>query len=534
MVGLFVRLKLRLMAGAFRGDTGRTVGFVVGLVLTVCIGLGVGAGLVVLHGHPEQAGTLTAVLYTLLVLGWAVVPLLTFGTDDTLDPSRLALLPLSRRDLIPGLFAAAALGVPALGTVLVLLGSVGALATGVGAALAALAGAALEFAMCLALSRALATALSGLLRSRRGRDLAVMVGLLVALAAQTVNLGSQYVFRHGGGHALAGAGGVLRWLPPGMAAHAAIDARRGAYAVAIGELLLVAAIVVLLMFWWGSSLARALVATDASTQRRVGGGAGRGPARRRRLVPGGRVGAVTLRTLRYSWRDPRRKAGWVAAIVFGGAAPVVALFGDTGPSQYLAYAVCFTALVIATQTLNQFGIDGTANWMNFAVTASAADAREDIAGANLAVAVIGVPALAVIAAVIGAVSSAGLHAVAAFGIAVGVLGAGLGIGSVVSVLAPYPVPDRGTNAFSGAGTGRGCLAGLVAIASMIGTLLAAAPLGVAAAALSLGWPDGRWLLLVAGPAYGVLVCWLGRRLAAGLLVNRMPELLARVTLERAG
>jgi len=38
-----------------------------------------------------------------LVLGWALLPLLAFGTDETLDPARLQLLPLAKRPLMTGL-----------------------------------------------------------------------------------------------------------------------------------------------------------------------------------------------------------------------------------------------------------------------------------------------------------------------------------------------------------------------------------------------------------------------------------------------
>ena len=47
-----------------------------------------------------------------LVLGWLLLPLVFFGVDETLDPARFALLPLSRRTLVTGLFAAALISVP--------------------------------------------------------------------------------------------------------------------------------------------------------------------------------------------------------------------------------------------------------------------------------------------------------------------------------------------------------------------------------------------------------------------------------------
>ena len=59
-----------------------------------------------------------------LVLGWLFLPLVFFGVDESLDPARFALLPLRRRTLIAGLFAAALAGLPALSTLVATIGMV--------------------------------------------------------------------------------------------------------------------------------------------------------------------------------------------------------------------------------------------------------------------------------------------------------------------------------------------------------------------------------------------------------------------------
>ena len=50
--------------------------------------------------------------------------LLVFGVDETVDPARFALLPVRARELLPGLLAAALVGVPGVATVLMGLGLV--------------------------------------------------------------------------------------------------------------------------------------------------------------------------------------------------------------------------------------------------------------------------------------------------------------------------------------------------------------------------------------------------------------------------
>ena len=42
---------------------------------------------------------LAVVIFGVATLGWTVFPILGFGNDETLDPQRLATLPLTRRQL---------------------------------------------------------------------------------------------------------------------------------------------------------------------------------------------------------------------------------------------------------------------------------------------------------------------------------------------------------------------------------------------------------------------------------------------------
>ena len=77
----------------------------------------------------------------------------------------------------------------------------------------------------------------------------------------------------------------LRWLPPGLAAHAIQDASDGHPGLALLRLAGLAAVIVALGWLWIRSLGRALVSPDSSTQVIAGarGGAAAGqvrPARR--------------------------------------------------------------------------------------------------------------------------------------------------------------------------------------------------------------------------------------------------------------
>lgn len=240
-------------------------------------------------------------LYTMLLVGWIVLPILTFGSDDLLDPARLALLPLSARQLATVMGVGALVGVAPAATAVAALGLLPATGTDPGSYLVALIAVGLLLTMCVSASRASAAALSGLLRSRRGRDLGVGLAALVALAFQLVNPLLQVAIRRGGGEAdaVSTLAALLRWTPPGLLATAPGRPLLGAAA----SLVVVAAVVVGVLFLWVRSVRRSLERVDATSA----------PRRRNTVLaprgvplPAGRAGAVAAKDLRYLTREPRR------------------------------------------------------------------------------------------------------------------------------------------------------------------------------------------------------------------------------------
>ena len=81
--------------------------------------------------------------------------------------------------------------------------------------------------VCVALARAVATANIRLLTCRKGRDLAVLSGLVIAVGAQFVNFGAQRLGDAGGLSALDPARTCSRWLPPASAIGAVESVSRG-------------------------------------------------------------------------------------------------------------------------------------------------------------------------------------------------------------------------------------------------------------------------------------------------------------------
>jgi ABC-2 type transport system permease protein len=521
VVGLFVQLKLRLLRASLRRPA-RLALVIVGFVLGVlAVGL-LGAALLVLRDEPRTAAALGALIAAALALGWATVPIAAFGVDETLDVGRLALLPIRRGRLLTGLLAGAFIGVPPALTVLMLGVVVAAVLSSAAAVPVAILALVLLSAMCLLLGRVTTSALSRLLRSRRGRDLAVLVGLLVVLAAQLPRLLVQKVDEA----RLQRIGDVLRWTPPGAAVRSVADASAGSWIPALLELAYALVAVGALLVGWYAALGAALTVVDASTERSRG---------RRRpgligLLPDGRLGAVAGKDLRYAWREPRLKFSWLQMMVFGLAVPAFSLLHQGGRFAPLVVGM-FSALLVSSLGFNLFGPEGSAFWLSAVATGDERDARTDLAGRTAATALVAGVWVLLASSALAIVTRTPLAIPLALGAAAAVLGAGLGVGVVLSVVAPYPVPDQAGAAFAGPGPGRGCLAGLLWLVGTAVTAVVSLPVALPA----LVWGDRlpvALLVLVGGPSWGAFLAWAGRRIAARQLVARLPELLVAVTPER--
>ena len=120
MVGTFVRLKLRLLRNGFSIGQGAVL-FGIGAFGAGVFALG-GFSSLALARRDANAPDLAIVVFGLATLGWTILPILGFGNDETLDPQRLATLPLSRRQLVSGVLAASLVGVAPLATLIALSG----------------------------------------------------------------------------------------------------------------------------------------------------------------------------------------------------------------------------------------------------------------------------------------------------------------------------------------------------------------------------------------------------------------------------
>jgi len=518
-----VRLKLSLLRNGLRQSGGRRAAYIASAVLVLLFAALQLIGLIALRGV-GHAESLVVLLVAVLGLGWAVMPLFFPSGDETLDPTRLVMLPLRPRPLVRALLVASLVGIGPLFTLCMFTGSVIAVARGGAAFAVGVLAVPLALLVCVALARAVAAANVRLLTSRKGRDLAVLSGLVIAIGAQVVNFGAQRLGSSGLGE-LDPVAGVLQWIPPASAVGAVHAVGQGAHGTALAQLALSAAALVVLLALWSRSLTRLMTAPDGSTlqtgEKAVRERSASGLAR---LLPAGRTGTVVERSLRYVWRDPKTKAAWVTSLAIGLIVPVFNAWQGTGS----VYFACFAAGMLGIQMYNQFGQDTSAFWMVAMTISTTRDAYAELRARALALLLITLPYATLVTVLTTAMLGAWRRLPETLGLSFALLGAMLATGAWTSARFPYSIPQEGHKNVAPGQVG-------LAWISIFGGMIAAAVLCAPVIALTIWWnlsADGQdllWLLLPVGTAYGALLTLLGLRLAAPQTARRLPEILTAVS-----
>ncbi|TDV38677.1 hypothetical protein [Actinophytocola oryzae] len=504
MVGVMIRMRWRVLRHSLRGKQAAVtvIGFLFGL-------LAAGATFAVAAADFDEPGVqvdLLAAVYLMWTFGWLVAPILSGGGDETLRPEHFALLPLTPRRLAAGLLGAAFVGVPAIVTAIAFCGLL-VLADGAHVVVAVFA-VPLQLVFVVLLSRVTIAALGAALRSRRGRDLGILLAALVGMSGFVVQL----LVRTFGPMIASGdspvLSAVLRWSPSGWGTAAVTSS----WPVALAGLAGLAVADAALLALWGVLLVRRTTRVASSE----------GPAHGRSFSSRTPLGAVVGKELRTWARDARRRVALMSTVLVGLILTVQPLVSGTGgPSPYGGIMlVAFGSLMAG----NLYGMDGSALWHTLVVPGAAS---VDVRGRQLAWTMIVGPVALVLAIVLPAVTDPGLYPWV-LGLVPALLGGGGGLVVLLSVFAAYPMPDRKASPFA-AGRSPGLLRALTQLG--IGLLLAVVALPVVAVVIlgkALDAPVVEWLGLPVGIAVGVLMFWWWGGIAARRLAARGPELLAQV------
>jgi ABC-2 type transport system permease protein len=527
-----VRLKLRLMANRAKRSSATAITLALASLTALGVGVLVAWGLTAVgwSGDVRAQRSVLVLGVTAMTIVWVVFPLVSFGTDETLDPNRLALFPLEPRRLLRGLLLTAFVG-PA--PTVALFAAAGAIVgyAGRGGIVIVIPAAVLALLLAATLARTVTTLLASALSSRRGRDAAIIVASLLAISVQGVRF---IRFNAVDAGLLDHATDIARWTPPGMLAQAVIDARAGHWAVAVLQLVPALVLIPLLLAVWARALERSMtVVLDGST-----------PHRKRRsedgpilaIVPSAlpflaryRWGAATAKELRYLAREPRRKVTLINATVIGVGIPV--WFGVRGSglgdrSVLLATAVGYLVLLGAS---NQFGLDGPPLWMD---VVAGDRVRDTIIGKNVAMAIEVLPIVLVAATVVAALTGGWAYLPAAVLLAAAGLGAGLAIADVMSVRFPVPLPQS-QSPFAGRGGGQGCATSAMLLVGALVQNVLLVPIVAAAVAAAALAPVALFAVVPLSLAYGAVLWWAGVSMATRWASGHQPELLAAVDNTRA-
>jgi ABC-2 type transport system permease protein len=503
------------------------VGVGLGLVVAAVLGAVIGGGLAV-AGHrapdPEAIFVIATAMICLAVIGIGVV----VGLTQPVDPRVVATEPLSPIELSVGLLAAAAAGPPGLSAGLVGIGLVIGATRGPAGGVVVVLTVAVWLVTLLLVSRSTVNVL-GLLATRfpRAGQFVVGIGGLVAYGGFQI---VPRVLNSLDESDRADLAEKLSFTPMGQLGRA-LGAARDEPLAAIGHLALGTLWLPALLWAYAVSTQRLLVSVrgartpETATRRRrptlrrlATAVCGRGPA-----------GAIARRCLATRLRTPRTALETVIAIGIGGAAVVIPALASDAPAVAAVLVGGAVQLSVIFMAGNVLGNDGPAVAGELLTGVDPAHVSAGVARSVLLAAsplVVAGPPVA--AAITGEWRFLG----AAYLVAVGGLLAGAGGALAQSSLVPFPVPPS-DNPLAGGEAGRGCLAGLMLFAVLVGLALVTLPI-----ALLLLWAVDRDSVVVAVLAAsatvvaGALLLRAGRAIASHRLARREPEMLAAITPSR--
>jgi ABC-2 type transport system permease protein len=514
VVAHLVRLKLTLLRNGLRRSPWQVVGLAVGGLYGLAVLVLAIAGLVTASAtRPDLLPAITVLLGSVLVLAWALVPLIAFGVDATVDPARFVLFPIPRRALVTGLAIGALVGVPGLVTTLVALTMAGVWWRDPLALVAGLVGSVVGVLTCIVASRATTTLMSALLARRRFREILaalvvlpfVLIGPLLS-QAHRLDLGEDDLDR---------AVQVLGWTPVGAAWAVPAAVTDGDLLGALARLAVALVTLLVLAVVWDRALARSAVSPpheQGSSKVRGLGWFGRLPA-----TP---LGAVTARCLTYWVRDPR----YAMSIVFIPVFPLI-LWVVAPDSQMLLFVGPITAFFLGWSISQDVSFDGTAFWTHVAAPLRG---QTDRLGRVLAVVLLGLPVVLLFSVVPTVATGHADDLATVLGLSAGAFLTSLGVASVASALVVMPVQKVGENPFGSrqGGSTAALTSQLAGWAATFGLTLPTIVLAVVAVRQSSTLL--AWLTVLVGLGLGATILVLGVRIGGRALERHQTRLLSRL------
>ena len=519
MVATLLRLRFRVLGNQLARSPWQLVGFIFGAAYGAAVLAGIVAGLVLLgFGDLQLATGVIVGAGSLVTLGWALVPLIAFGVDTTLDPDRLVVFPMTLSRMMVALALAGVCGIPGIITSAAALATIATWAHWPAAIVAWAVSIPIAVVTAVVASRAVASAAAGLGSGRRFREASGILVFIPLILAGPIIVGIATGFAVNA-DTLAEAVTVLGWTPLGAAWAVPAAAAAGDLVGAGAKLLIALATLAALWLLWRASLARSLVRprqTSAASARAGSiGWFGR--------VPTGAAGAIFARSLTYWVRDPR----YLRQLVGAPLVPVLLWFyaRDGDPLVALSFSGPIIAIVIGIVVWADISYDGTAFGTELITGATG---RADRLGRTLGAAAVALP-LVVLAVVLPfAFSGEWEQFPGILGMSIGVLFTCYGVCAVTSAQLVVPVAAAGDNPFKRV-PGTTFLQGMAFFGIWLVALALSAPAVIVG---TIGFFTQNATLSLIACALGIVVgsgVLVGGILVGGSLLDRTaPALLARL------
>ena len=335
-----LRLRARLAMRQFEREPGRMVGFIVFLVIfgPLVLLLAAGSGFAYLAAPEPWPVQILGIVLSGLWLAWIMLPLFAFRTNEGLDLSRLLIFPLDTRNLIASALLGTLFDGPSYVTLPFFLAIlIGWLDQPVVLIIVLLA-IVIAYLQMIAAGQLVLTASMGLLRSRRFRDLTIVIFSLLGSSCYFINRGIEAWARAAGAENLIQLEPLqfLRWLPPGACAQAVASAGQGGWLEALVWLLYAVGWLALLIFGCWKLLLRMTTGVSAWS---LPAATAKKPRRRRTSVSEGfaalwfawlptPVRAMMIKELKLIWRVPQRRIGLLQSVIAPFALIFAIFFGD--------------------------------------------------------------------------------------------------------------------------------------------------------------------------------------------------------------
>jgi ABC-2 type transport system permease protein len=517
MVAHLVKLRFLILANSLKKSPWQLVAVIIAALYGLGLLIAIVAGLIVLGFAPlEIIRSVTVVAGAATIFGWIVLPLVTSGIDQTVEPSRLVMFPIPINTLLLGLTVSGVLGVAGIVTSIAAVATVGSWARYPVAAVAALVCAAIAVLTAVVGSRMMAALSANLGSGRRFREaqgLIVFVPLLllgpIIIAVTEAAPGLLEV--------LPTIAAILEWTPIGAAWAVPGSIASGGFGAAVLQFVIALVTLGVFVVIWRFALVHALEnpAHTATSK------AGKGGLGFFGVFPGTPTGAVAARALTYWLRDPR----YAQSLITIPLAPVALAFyaNLNGVPGVLNAAGPIVAFLLALSIYTDVSYDNTAFALHLQTGVSGA---ADRLGRVFGLMAFALPVTVLIT--VGTVWFTNTWQVlpGLLGIAIGALLSGAALSSVVSGRFAFAVPLPGKSPFkSPPGAGVGLTLSLFATWSGL-TILVIPETVLAIIGFVTGDAIWGWASLLVALVLGGILLVIGVRRGGAILDRRGPEMFA--------